>query len=299
MTTVLLAGATGTLGSQIADNVLQQPGVELRLLVRDAARHNADKQSLLTQMRDRGATLVTCDLDDPAGLVTATSGAEIIISAVRGREATIINGQLGLARAAERNGARRFVASDYALDFYQAPPRAPMFAQRREASRLLGELGLDVFHVLCGGFMDGILDPSTANVIDTRARTVSCFGTGRERFDLTTVADVAAFTTRLALDPAAPAGIHRFAGTQTSADDLAALVSEVTGVRFTVASGGSLDELRAIIDQHDEPWDAEMLWYVLAMFSTPAFDEVENDRYPEIQVTTLRKHLVEQYIAVM
>ena len=191
------------------------------------------------------------------------------------------------------------MASDYALDLFRAPPGAPMFAQRREAARLLDELDLEVVHLLCGGFMDGILDPRTTNVIDVRNRTVSCFGTGRERFDLTTIADVAEVATRLALDPRPTGGVHRFAGAQTSAEELTALVQEVTGVAFTLASGGSPDELRAIIDRHDDAWDAEILWYVLSMFTTPAFIAVDNARYPDVRFTTLREHLVAAYVAAM
>ena len=95
--TVLLAGATGMLGSQIAHHLLNQPEARLRLLVRggDAAKKRAALDPLLT----RGAEIIEGDLADRASLDRATQGVEVIVSAVQGGPDVIIDGQVALAEA--------------------------------------------------------------------------------------------------------------------------------------------------------------------------------------------------------
>ena len=80
--TVLLAGATGMLGSQIAHHLLDQPEARLRLLVRGG---NPGKRAALGPLLARGAEVIEGDLADRASLDRATRGVDVIVSAVPGR----------------------------------------------------------------------------------------------------------------------------------------------------------------------------------------------------------------------
>jgi uncharacterized protein YbjT (DUF2867 family) len=71
--TVLVIGATGNQGGATARALLDR-GVAVRALVRDTS---SDKARAL---RERGAELVTGDLDDPASLLAAAEGADGMFS---------------------------------------------------------------------------------------------------------------------------------------------------------------------------------------------------------------------------
>ncbi len=116
--TVLLAGATGMLGSRVAYHLLEQPDAHVRLLARDARAKRAQLEPLLK----RGAEIMDGDLADQEALNRATEGVDVIVSAVQGGPDVIIDGQVALAEAGKRNGARRILPSDYALDLFSATP---------------------------------------------------------------------------------------------------------------------------------------------------------------------------------
>jgi uncharacterized protein YbjT (DUF2867 family) len=188
-TTALIAGATGTLGNRIATHLLAQDDVDVRLLLRAAVPSDAAKSRGVDALTEAGATAVLGDVTDPASLDAATAGVDVVVSALQGGPEIIIDGQVALAHAAAGNGARRFVASDFAIDLFAAPPGAPQFDMRRRADEQLDALPLEVVHVLNGAFMDLMLDPSTPGLIDLDQGTVMLWGTGDEPFDLTTVDD--------------------------------------------------------------------------------------------------------------
>lgn len=110
--TVLLAGATGMLGSQITRHLLEQPEARIRLLVRGA---DAGKRAALDTLLGRGAETVEGDL----------------------------------AEAGRRNGVRRILPSDFALDLFKATPgEHMMFDLRRTADERIAATGLEHVHIL-------------------------------------------------------------------------------------------------------------------------------------------------------
>ena len=135
--TVLLAGATGMRGSRIARHLLDQPEAHLRLLVRGG---DAAKRAALNPLLARGAEIIEGDLADRASLDRATQGVDVIVSAVQGGPDVIIDGQVALAEAGRRNGVRRILPSDYALDLFKATPgEHERFNMRAEADRRIAE----------------------------------------------------------------------------------------------------------------------------------------------------------------
>ena len=85
MTSVLVAGGTGMLGRSIASHLLDHPGVDVRLLVRDSSPRDPGKEGAIQHLVSRGASIVAGDVSDPASLVQATQGVDVVISALQGR----------------------------------------------------------------------------------------------------------------------------------------------------------------------------------------------------------------------
>jgi hypothetical protein len=215
----------------------------------------------------------------------------VVISAVQGGADTIVDGQLALGRAAVASGVTRFLPSDFALDVFRAPVGAPMFDMRRTAAAGLEALDLDVVHVLNGAFMDMMLDPRTAGVVDLDRGTGHYWGDGTDEFDVTLIDDVAAFTARLAVDPATKAGTYAISGSRTSFAGVITAVEQATGRTLVRQQRGTIADLRAAVSRATNPWAAIGEWYNLSMLATPPFTVLANERYPDLRPTTLTDYL--------
>ncbi len=292
VTNVLVAGATGMLGNRIAAHLLDQTDVSVGLLLRDAVPSDPDKAQAVDALVGRGATVVLGDVTDPSSLDAATAGVDVVVSALQGGPDIIVDGQVALAGAAARNGARRFLPSDFAIDLFSAPEGAPQFDMRRRADREIDALPLQVVHVLNGAFMDMMLDPGTAGLIDLAKGTVTLWGTGDEAFDLTTVDDTARFTAKVATDPADLSGVRYLSGSRASFNEIIAQTERLTGTTLTRNVLGSAADLRRITAAAADPWSFVAQWYFLSMLTVAPFSSNENDRYPDARPTSLRDYLV-------
>ena len=290
-TTVLVAGATGMLGNRIATHLLDQSDVSVRLLLRDTVPSDRAKAETLDSLVGRGAAVALGDVTDPSTLDAATAGVDVIVSALQGGPDIIVDGQLALAHAAVRNGVRRFLPSDFAIDLFSAPEGAPQFDMRRRADQEIDALPLQVVHVLNGAFMDLMLDPATPGLIDLTQGTVMLWGTGDEPFDLTTVDDTARFTAKVAADPADVSGVRYLSGARASFNEIIAETERLTGTPLTRNVLGSAEDLRQLTAAAEDPWSVVPQWYLLSMLTTPPFPATDNDRYPDARPTTLRDYL--------
>lgn len=273
------------LGGKIAAELSAMPQVQLRLLARPDSLQDPRKRAAFTALTARGGSIVEGDLAQPETLDAATTGVEVVISAVQGAREVIVDGQVALAKVAARNGVRRILPSDFALDIFKAPPGEHLyFDLRREADDLIAATGIESIHVLNGAFMDSFVDA----FFDHRKRIATYWGSGEERFDVTTVDDTARYTARAALDTTLPSGKLAVAAEQLSFGHMVDTVDAVTGHTYTRRSLGSIDDLRqAIVDtrRHDsDPAAPVMLVYMLFMLTgQTALDDLQNSRYPDIE----------------
>ena len=277
--TILLAGATGMFGSRIAHHLLARSDARLRLLVRDITGNKEKLEPLVKG----GAELIEGDLADVASLERATHGIDVIVSAVQGGPNVIIDGQVALAKAGKANGARRILPSDYALDLFKATPgEHSMFDMRAEADKRIAALGLEQVNVLQGGFMDMFLPGHGA--IDLDAGTITFFGDGNLKVEVTSVEDTARMVARVALDRSVPSGKFAFAGDRISFREAGAIISEATGRPVKPVSLGSEADLRGAMAAAD-PEKKVMLAYLLYMTNgQTALSDLQNARYPDLHL---------------
>ena len=289
--TVLLAGATGMLGSRVAHYLLEMPEARVRLLVRNS--RDDTKRKVLEPLLARGAEMIDGDLADPVSLDRATQGVDVIVSAVQGGPDVLIDGQVALAAAGKRNGARRMLPSDYALDLFKATPgEHPMFDMRATADARIAEIGLEQVNVLQGAFMDMLMPGKGA--IDLDAGTVKFFGDGHRPIEVTTVEDTARVVARVALDRDVPAGKFAFAGDRVSFRQAGEVVAARTGRPVRPVSLGSEADLRAAMAAAD-PYKKVMLAYLLYMTNgQTALADLKNDRYPDVRFRSFAEYSAEQ-----
>ena len=286
--TVLLVGATGMFGSQIARQLLAQPAARLRMLLR--AADSATRKDAVRQMIQAGAEVVHGDLADRSSLDRATQGVDVIISAVQGGPDVIIDGQVALAEAGKRQGVRRILPSDYALDLFKATPGEHlMFDLRRQADEAIAGIGVQHVHVLQGAFM-AMFGPGMGT-FDYDKATVSFWGDGTRPIEVTSVEDTARMVARVALDRSVKSGKFAFAGDHISILEAARVIEAQTGRAFNRHSLGTEAGLRAALaaaaKDKSNPFPAVMLAYQLYMLTgQTALSDLQNDRYPDVQFET-------------
>ena len=275
--TILLAGGAGMLGARIASHLLDRPEARLRLLVR------SNDDARLKPLLEKGAELVNGDLADAASLDRATQGVDVIVSAVQGGPEVIVNGQLALAQAGKRNGARRILPSDFALDLFKATPgEHAAFDARRAADERIAAMGLEQVNILQGAFMQVFMPGMGA--VDLDAGTIGFFGDGDSLIEATSVEDTARVAARVALDRTALAGKFAFAGDRISFRQAGEVVSTLTGRALRPVSLGSEADLRAAMAAAD-PKKKTMLAYLLYMLNgQTALTHLQNDRYPDFKL---------------
>lgn len=149
---VLVVGATGSLGSQVVDELLAR-GKKVRALVRPT--------SDASRLESRGVQIARGDMLDVDSLVAAMNGADAVITTAAGytrggKDAYDIDtvGNANLAKAAHRSNIRRFVLTSI-LECDKTPD-VPHFWHKKLAEDKLEELGVPFVALRPGAFLDQI-----------------------------------------------------------------------------------------------------------------------------------------------
>lgn len=278
---VTIVGASGDLGSRIAQELLQR-NARVRAITRSGS-----SAPRLEQLRKLGAEVAPVDFDDQTALARTVEGSSVVVSCIAGLREAIIDAQGKLLEAAVRAGVPRFMPSDFSIDFTRLPRGSNRNLDlRAEFRRRLDDAPIQATSVLNGAFMDMLT--GTAPFILFRIRRVLCWGDPDQLMDWTTIADTATYTAAAALDPTTPRDL-RIAGEEISARGLATVMTELTGQRHRLLRPGGLPVLGAMIRLTRAftpetgalypPWQG--MQYMHNMYSgLPKFAQLENDRYP-------------------
>lgn len=288
-TTVLVAGATGDLGGRIVRELLQHD-TRVRVLTRpssDAAqRRFAD---------DDRIDVVTAAYTDRPALVAALAGVDVVVSAVSGTRAVIVDAQRALLDAAVEAGVPRFIPSDYAADYRSITPGSNRnFELRREFAAALDAAPIRATSVLNGAFTDMLTGQAPMILFDRRR--VLYWSSADQVLDFTTKDDVARVTALVALDADAPRVVE-VAGDRVTARSIADTMSRLTGTPFRLQWAGTTGTLSAMarvgrrLSKDDaEPFPAwQGMQYFVSMFSGEAeLHHVDDDRYGPHGWTSVR-----------
>ena len=290
-TVIAIAGASGDLGFRIAAALLRR-GATVRALVRP----DLDGEQR-ERLEEAGITLAVADPHDSDAVAGVLVGVACLVSALNGLEGAILGRQGALLDAAVAAGVPRFISSDFSLDFTRTRPGDNRNMDLRRAFMARADRApIKMTTILNGAFMDML--GAEMPIIQPAIRRVLYWGRADQTLDFTTKDDVAAFAAAAALDPDTPR-ILRIAGDSVTAQQLAEILSEITGRVYRPLWVGNMATLGLTIRiarrfaAADEVFPAfQGMQYMRDMMSGRGrLSPLDNRRYPDLAWTKVRERL--------
>ena len=160
--TLLIVGATGTLGRQIARRALDE-GYQVRCLVRSVRK--------AAFLKEWGAELVVGNICDPSTLAPALEGITTVIDAATARATDSASikkidwdGQVALIQAAVAAKIDRFIF--FSILGAENYPNVPLMEIKRCTELFLAESGLNYTILRPAGFMQGLIGQYAIPVLE-------------------------------------------------------------------------------------------------------------------------------------
>ena len=299
--TLLVVGATGTLGRQIARRALDE-GYQVRCLVRSFKR--------AAFLKEWGAELVRGNLCDPETLPAAFDGVTAVIDAATARATDSLSikevdweGKLALMEAAKSAGVQRYIF--FSILDAEKYPDVPLMEIKRCNEAALAESGLNYTILRLAGFMQGLIGQYAIPILDNQA----VWMTGEVvPIAYMNTQDIAKFAIRALSVPETENKTFPVVGTRAwSGDEIVALCNRLAGKEAKIIRSplSLLRTVRKIARFFQWSWNvADRLAFVEVLASgkplTASMDEV----YPVFgldpkETTTLEGYLQEYFSRIM
>ncbi|MFA6276512.1 MAG: aromatic alcohol reductase [Pedobacter sp.] len=292
---IVVAGATGNLGTRIIKALREKDAI-----VHALVRSNSDAVKI-KELASLGAKIITVDFSSSQQLTDSCKNAHCVISALSGLRDVIIDGQKRLLNAAIAAGVKRFIPSDFSIDFTNLEDGENRNLDlRREFHQYLGQTTIAATSIFNGTFMDMLTDKIP--MILFKQKKLLYWGNADQSLDFTTMDNTAEFTACVALAESSLRYYH-IAGDQITPREMAKVVGGVTGHQFKLFRPGGLKFLQALIKpikffnpaKHELYPAWQGMQYMRDMMSGRAkVAEYDNDLYPQIKWTTVRDLLLSE-----
>ncbi|UCI34359.1 NmrA family NAD(P)-binding protein [Mesorhizobium sp. B4-1-4] len=246
MTSTLIIGATGLLGSEMA-KASARNGDSVHVLVRPATAGNEER---MRPLKELGATVHVGDLDDYDSLVRAVGKADRVISSVHVSSAS----EMTLVRAVKDAGVSRYVPSaGFGLDFAAAAPGSiEPLDLKRAIFDAVREADLPYTVIYTNGFFSTWVatlgDLTRFGSTPLPPDEVTLYGDGNVPATFVSEKDIAAVTMRALEDPGAVRSEIRIAQNRITQSAMIDLWRRVSG-RSPRIVRQSAEELEAMIAQ--------------------------------------------------
>jgi uncharacterized protein YbjT (DUF2867 family) len=282
--TVVVAGSTGNLGKRIVHHLLKRKA-KVRALVR-----NRKHVKVINDFISGGVEVREVDYNNPLSITEACLNAGCVVSALSGVRDVIVEGQSKLLYGAIEAGVRKFIPSDYCIDYRNLPHgNNRNLDLRREFADIISKAPIKSTSILNGMFTDLLI--GDAPVILFKQKRIFFWGNADQKMDFTSVENTAEYAAAAALDENSPRWLT-IAGETASMRDLQRIATEVTGEHFKLLRPGGLSPFKIVIkvtktlapgkNEAFPAWQGMQYLYDM-LTGKPKFKVLENDRYNGIR----------------
>lgn len=291
---VLVVGSTGMLGTKIISALLEKGATIVKAMVRPGSNNDEKNRQKIEQMKAQGAIIVEGDLMKSETLLPICEGVDVVVSAV-GNNETTVPGQKNLIDAAKAQDIKRFIPSDYSVDYRKLDyGDNDNLDKRKEVFSYLQQSGLEYTLILNGAFMDNVGTPYMP-WFNFDNNTFEYWGDGETPLDFTTTDDTARYVAEAVSDLDLANTALEVAGEVLTMKQLLAAYESATGKKLQEKRLGSVEELKDWIEQKkpsaDSPVEYIPQQYEYTMVSGKGkLDNIQN-RYPNIKLLTFREYL--------
>ncbi|UKZ74531.1 hypothetical protein TrVFT333_002201 [Trichoderma virens FT-333] len=290
-TVVGIAGLTGKFAQCVAKELYANHNVTLKGFCR-----SPQKLPQLA-MEKYKIDVIQGQFDDEAAVQKFVQGTDIVICCYFGDPDVMTRGQKILIDACVKEGVPRYLPSDFAVD-YTKIPAGELFP--KESAKIirnyLVEQKLAGVHVLVGGLIETFWS-EFFQIFDSHAQTISYWGTGDEKWDLTTYETATAYVAALAVDKNA-SGVFRFRGDCKSVFEIKKIYEEVYQSPLRLQPLGSLGELYSTVKKEfgKDPnnvmaWAPGCFAYWCTNGVAHLGDKLDNEKYPEVIPNNMEEFL--------
>lgn len=298
---LLVVGATGTLGRQVARQALDEDH-EVRCLVR-----NPNKAIFL---KEWGAEIVKGDLCDQSTLPPALEGVDAVIDAATARVTDNLRardvdwaGKVNLIQATKAAGVDRFIF--FSVINAEKYPEVPLMDIKRCTELFLAESGLNYTVLQLAGFMQGLISQYAIPILEDQVVWVSGESTPIAYMN---TQDIAKFAVRALSVPETEQKTFPVVGTKAwGAYEIMNLCENLSGknTRISRVSLTVLGLLRRITRFCE--WGqntADRLTFAEVLASGKPFDADMDDVYQTFgldpkETTTLEEYMQEYFSRIM
>jgi len=220
---ILIVGATGTLGRQVARRALDE-GYKVRCLVRS--------QKKAAFLKEWGAELVSGSLSHPDTLPAALEGMDVVIDAATARATDSLSikqvdwdGKVALIQAAKAAGVERYIF--FSILEAEKYPQVPLMEIKRCTELFLSEAGMNYTILRLCGFMQGLIGQYAIPILEGQAIWVTGESSPVAYMD---TQDIAKFAVRALSVPATEKQTFPVVGSRAwSAEEITSLCERLTG----------------------------------------------------------------------
>ncbi|GAX44394.1 NmrA family protein [Tolypothrix sp. NIES-4075] len=299
--TLLIVGATGTLGRQVARRAIDE-GYKVRCLVRSAKK--------AAFLKEWGAELVPGDLCYPQTLPAALEGITAVIDASTSRPTDSLSikqvdwdGKVALIQAAQAAGVERFIFfSILDADKY---PEVPLMEIKRCTELFLAESGLNYTILRLAGFMQGLIGQYGIPILEGQPVWVTGESSPIAYMD---TQDIAKFAIRALSVPETQKQAFAVVGTRAwSAQEIISLCERLSGkeAKITRMPLNLLRAVRSITRFFQWGWNvADRLAFTEVLASGKPLNASMDEVYKvfgldQQETTTLESYLQEYFSRIM
>jgi uncharacterized protein YbjT (DUF2867 family) len=298
---ILVVGATGTLGRQIARRALDE-GYEVRCLVRS--------QKKAAFLKEWGAELVPGDLCKPETLPSALEGVAAVIDAATARATDSLSikqvdweGTVNLIQAAKAAGVERFIY--FSILDAEKFPHVPLMEIKRCVELYLAESGLNYTILRPCGFLQGLIGQYAIPILENHSIWVMGETSPIAYMD---TQDIAKFAVQALKVPETEKQAFPIAGSRAwSADEIIQLCEKLSGreARITRVPVGLLRFSRQATQFFQWTWNiSDRLAFAEVVSTGKPLSASMDAVYPVFglnaqEMTTLEAYLQEYFERIM